>query len=147
VEGVEVIEVPTSITTTGSASEPVVPVIEPPAFSNLGILAARITALEAELHALRQQQRDLLLPAIAASVQGHVFSAAELLDHAAIDDGLRQALDGADTPQRVGRRLQRLVGRQVGGFCLVRAGRDETGCIWAVDLHDAAGHSVGGGAY
>jgi hypothetical protein len=121
--------------------------VRPDPLTPAAILAARIAALEAELRDLRRQQRDLLLVAIAASVQGHAFSAAELLAHAGVDDALRQALDGAGTPKRIGRRLQALAGREIGGLRLVRVGRDETGCIWAVHLHDAASLSVGGSVY
>jgi hypothetical protein len=113
----------------------------------LQILAARIAALEADLREVRDQQRDAQLVAIADSVQGHVFSATELLAHAAVDGALRQALDGAATPKQVGQRLKALVGRAIGGRRLVCVGRDGPGCIWAIEIHDAAGVSGGVGAY
>src|SRR4051812_22883033 len=47
-----------------------------------------------------------LLTTIAASVQGHPFSAGELLAHAAVDADLAHALQGITSARQLGKRLQ-----------------------------------------
>ena len=86
---------------------------------------------------------------LAASVQGHVFSILELRAHARVDQDLRRAIR-ALTNQQLGKRLQDLAGRDVGGFVVQRVTRDANGVVWAVsatpDLHAGGGVSVETGA-
>jgi hypothetical protein len=95
-------------------------------------IPTRIRALEAEIARLRAElDRDdgRFLATVAASVQGHVFTAAELMAHARHDEDLRRVL-GETTPKRLGKRLGRLAGRDHGGYTLACVDRDECGCIW-----------------
>lgn len=82
------------------------------------------------------------LATIAASVQGHPFTASELLAHAAVDPDLAEVLRGMSA-RRVGKKLQVLSGRSINSYRLNRISRDETGWIWhlqVVDLQSDAGH-------
>lgn len=97
-------------------------------------LAARIRILTGTIHHLR-------LLAIATSVKNCAFSAVELLAHARLDADLRYVLNEATTPKQVGRRLVELARHPAGGLRLVRVDRDECGCIWSVEIQDAAGLS------
>jgi hypothetical protein len=111
---------------------------------------ARVAALEATVAAL-SKRLDLaftptgvipksctddarFLAAIAASVHGHAFSARELVNHATVDRELRAALDGVTSAKRIGKRLHRLAGQDVGGFRLCRVDRDRDGTIWSVQV-------------
>jgi hypothetical protein len=65
-----------------------------------------------------------------------------------VDANLRRVL-GALTNRQLGKKLQRLAGRDCGGLVLQRVGRDGIGVIWGVgvaDLHDDAGVSAAPGA-
>jgi hypothetical protein len=96
------------------------------------MLRARIAALKREIH-------ELQLLAIAASVNGCEFSAAELLERAALDADVRDVLEGLTTPKGVGHRLAHLAAQP--GTCvrLVRSARNGDGCIWTVEIHSDAG--------
>jgi hypothetical protein len=112
-------------------------------------LRLRVARLEAA-RARRDARRDArLLAAIGdAMPREHVFDCAQLLKHA--QDAcptLRRALlrAGLHTPQQLGKRLQRLQGRDLGGLRLERLGADKAGAIWTVrvipDSHLRAGIS------
>lgn len=68
---------------------------------------------------------------IAATVQGRVFTANELVMHARVDDALAQVL-GPLTAGQVGRRLRALMGCDIGGWMVERIGRDADGVLWHV---------------
>jgi len=100
-------------------------------------LAARVVALE---RAVREKSlvsdtansRRFLI-AIAEIVKGHAFTSAELMAHARdVSPTLRQAFAaaGVTSARRLGKRLQRLQGRPLGGLYLERVGADYTGAIW-----------------
>jgi hypothetical protein len=102
-------------------------------------VAARIAQIEDTIQHLK-------LLAIATSVAGRAFSAAELLAHAELDADLRCVLEGATTPKQVGRRLRALADRTRGGLRLVCLGRENRGCIWSLQIHAEAGVSIDEGA-
>lgn len=96
-----------------------------------------VAALRAELACLRQRvdrlERggdDRLLAAIADAVGADLFTAAELIAHARLEEHapLRRALlaCGATEPKRLGRRLKRL-----GVECI---GSDRTGRVWRLRI-------------
>ena len=97
----------------------------------------RLRALETAVQVLSARLAHLdagdvpFLAAIASSVQGRVFSAAELLAHAQVDDELRRVLAGR-TAKEIGRRLRALADRDIGGFTLARVTRDASGIVWSV---------------
>jgi hypothetical protein len=111
-------------------------------------LVAKVTALDAKLDALFEikpvatESVLAFVLAIAGTVGGCCFSAADLVAHAKVDDALRQALGGQSVVQ-IGLRLVALVGRPLGGFVVTRVKRVECGWLWAVvvasDLHADAG--------
>jgi hypothetical protein len=114
-------------------------------------VARQRVEFERRLAALEQQQQQktpsdsALLSAIALAVQGAVFSAKELVDHAAVDANLRAAI-GPVSARRLGKRLRSLVETPIDGLVLHRVGRDGGGAIWSVvtvaaDCHTAAGPS------
>ena len=105
---------------------------------NVHSLGDRIRALEDDIHRLQ-------LLAIAVSVHGCEFSAAELLDQAQHDPDLRFVLRHARTPKQVGRRLAQLAALPNTGVRLVRIPRNEDGCIWVIEIQDDASVSRGGG--
>ncbi len=91
-------------------------------------IAARIVELEAELAALRRQQRRALVAVILIVVgPGVVFSARELWQHRAVSRELAAALDAAGirSPRSLGRRLGQLCGSG-----LDRVGVDHDGALW-----------------
>lgn len=100
-------------------------------------LAQRIDALEKELGELRAEQRDRadaeFVATLARSVEGRVFSAADLVAHARVDSDLRDAL-GDERPRQIGRRLARLAGHAVGGVCVRLVDRTNAGRVWAITL-------------
>jgi hypothetical protein len=79
---------------------------------------------------------DRWLPIVARAVGDHVFSARELVAHAAADPDLRRAVAGQSIRQ-IGARLKRILRSPVPGFALRVAARDEDGCIWAISQDDA----------
>ena len=95
-------------------------------------LGVRIAQIKDDIHTLE-------LLAIAASVHGCVFSAAELLEQARLDPDLQYVLRDAVTPKQVGRCLVRLAVRAGRGVRLVRIGRNEDGCLWACEIQADAG--------
>jgi hypothetical protein len=64
---------------------------------------------------------------------GACFSARELVNHAAVDAELRAALGGITSPRKIGRRLHRLAGLDIGGYRLGKVDRDSAGTLWAVE--------------
>ena len=103
---------------------------EPPA-RTLVPLGVRIAQIKDEIHTLE-------LLAIATSVEGCVFSSAELLERARLDTDLQYVLRDAVTPKAVGRCLVRLAVRAGRGIRLIRVGRNEDGCLWACEIQDDA---------
>ena len=112
-------------------------------------LARRLVDLEAVVATLRDQVAVLedqvrglveddvtLMRTLVGSVGATAFSSGELLEHARIAPELAAALRGCRRPQHVGKRLQALADRVLGGFVLRRVGRDHTGTIWAVQVAD-----------
>jgi hypothetical protein len=111
-------------------------------------LERHIADLQSRLSALEPLTDAEFLKVIATSVQGRVFNVIELRHHARVDANLRRVL-GALTNRQLGKKLQRLAGRDCGGLVLQRVGRDGIGVIWGVgvaDLHDDAGVSAAPGA-
>jgi hypothetical protein len=104
-------------------------------------LERHVAELESRLTAVEPLTDAEFLKAVATSVKGRVFNTLELRRHARVDSDLRRAL-GTHTNLQLGKKLERLAGRPIGGFVLQRIKRDETGVLWAVglaDLHDDAG--------
>jgi hypothetical protein len=70
-----------------------------------------------------------------------VFTAAELIAHAALDGELRAVLARYRTVKHLGKRLRALADQPIAGFVLRRVTRDSQGTIWALqvapDLHAA----------
>jgi hypothetical protein len=97
-------------------------------------VAVRIAALESELAALKAQQQAeqdaALLHAIAASVGDYCFTAVELLEHAELDESLREALGPCVRPRQVGRRLARAATSHP--LTLRCIGDSNRGCIWLI---------------
>lgn len=99
----------------------------------------RFTALESRVERLEARRRPAdydeagFLLAIANATRGHVFTAAELRAHGAVDAELRGVLVGL-TPRQIGRRLRGLSGRTIGGLSVRRVTRDEHGVVWIVDV-------------
>jgi hypothetical protein len=116
-----------------AASSPRVPSITRP---------DRIAALEAELAQLRQQQRDAddaqLLRAVFRSTRGCVFDVRDLVELAAIDGDLREAL-GDRRPKQLGKLLARVANRDLEGLCVRRVKPTETGWVWELHFHERAG--------
>lgn len=115
-------------------------------------LLAEMRGLRADLRsgsATHLPDEARFVAAVAASVQGRVFSIAELRAHALIHGDLQRAI-GALTNQRLGKKLRDLAGRDVGGFVVTRVTRDESGVVWAVsatsDLQGGAGLGADRGA-
>ena len=102
-------------------------------------LGVRIARLKEDIHTLQ-------LLAIAESVRGCVFSAAELLAQARVDGDLRYVLRDAVTPRQVGRCLVQLAARPGHGVRLVKIDRNEAGCIWGIELQADAGLPPDAGA-
>lgn len=103
-------------------------------------LARRLDRLERRTGAAGVRDDVQFVATIAATVQGCVFSAAELLTHAQVDAALAQVLE-ARTAVDVGRRLRALMGRDVGGWTVERIARDADGILWSVvptPLHGGA---------
>jgi hypothetical protein len=74
----------------------------------------------------------VLAGAIAAAMKARAFTAGEVCKFAAADATLSAALEAAraDTPQRLGKALQRLQGREIGGVRIARIGVDGCGAVW-----------------
>jgi hypothetical protein len=110
-------------------------------------IVSELRGLRADLAA---RERDLpchddvrFVAAIAASVQGRVFSLMELRAHARRVDSVLQRAIGTLTNQQLGKKLRDLAGRDFGGLVVERVTRDASGVIWAVsvapDLHGHTG--------
>lgn len=115
--------------------------------AELADLRARVARLEAA-RARRDARRDArLLAAIGAALpREHDFDCGQLLKLAreacpALHRALRRA--GLHTPQQVGKRLQQLQGRDLGGLRVERLDANNVGAIWVVrvipDSHLGAG--------
>ena len=99
-------------------------------------LESKIDRLLARLDAPRDVKAEhaRVLQALALTVQASAFSAREVLAHAAVDAELLAALDaaGGTTGPKLGKLLQRLEGRDVGGCRLARLGADRDGVVWRI---------------
>ena len=99
----------------------------------------RIAALEAELVALKREKADredaaFLLVLARVIPAGVVFSAAEVLAHAALDRELAQAI-GPMKAKSLGHYLRSLAKRPKVGIVLQRADdRNNRGCIWSIAI-------------
>lgn len=116
----------------------------------LRAILEEIRGLRADLAAKKTRSaadpvsNEQFLAAIAASnPHGACFSAVELLAHAMIDPTLRQALSGYTTARRLGNKLRRLAGLDIGGFVLRVVERDATGCIWQIHTRSRTGDEGG----
>jgi hypothetical protein len=106
-------------------SRPAPSAVDPPA--DLVTVVALLRRIDAKLDRLLAPSPcatdDVaLVVAIAASIGSRVFASDELLAHAAVDETLRAALERT-TPRRLGKRLRRLIDRDVAGFTLRRIKR------------------------
>jgi hypothetical protein len=101
-------------------------------------LPARIRALEAELAACHAELDAALVRAIATVAGDRAFAAIELWRHAAtVSPALGQACAaaGVTSARRLGKRLERLQGRALGGLRLERLGaKTNCGLIWIVTV-------------
>jgi hypothetical protein len=118
---------------------------ERPGDTPTATLAQRIADLEQQLAALRREQRDRAdAEFVAALAKYHgraIFSAEDVIAHAAVDPDLREVIPPETRAMSLGQRLKRLAGRRIGAFTLWRCdGRDGRGCIWEIEIHDDAGH-------
>lgn len=109
----------------------------------LAAVCERLAHIEQRLERLERPRGSnaddvVFVAAIARAVRGCVFSAHELRAHARVDAELAQAM-GSCSSRHVGKRLRRLSGQAIGGFTIVRVGRDAAGTVWALqvveDLH------------
>ena len=103
--------------------------------ADVASIPTRIRALEAELRALRRLAVDELVRAMVTTIAGRelAFNAIEVWNHARLlSPGLRCALEaaGMTSPRRLGKLLQQLQGRDVGGLRLERLGEDYLGAVW-----------------
>ena len=113
----------------------------------LAAILAELRGLRADLHLLAAGRRPELAPADAAlsdllraihdAVADRVFSAGDLLIHAAlpIAAGLHAAIlagIGIANARRLGKALARAEGRNLGGLVVVRVETDSSGILWSV---------------
>jgi hypothetical protein len=116
------------------------PVTPPPTASRR--LADRIAAIQQELLALRQQQRDeadgRLLRALVIGTRGCVFTTADVYTRAVLDPDVAAAV-GDLSPRQLGKRLARVVGRTVSGLTVRRVLATKDGWVWEIDYHRDAG--------
>jgi len=109
-------------------------------------LAARIAALEAELRALRRQQADALVLAIASVIGLDIaFSTRSLWRHRRVSPELHDAVRalGIRNTRQLGARLHQRQDCDVDGLVLVRVGRDVDGVIWALTVRDDCHRDAG----
>ena len=89
-------------------------------------------------HGPHREELAALLDAIYRSVNGRVFSARELIAHAAIPANLhlRVAIEAVvrdrDAGRTLGSAFRKVVGTTLAGLRLERRGADRDGVIWAV---------------
>lgn len=103
-------------------------------------LARRVAALEARVAELerpcapRDDTDAAVLAAVAAAARDLLFTAASILEAAALDADLHAALctAGLDTPRRLGTWLRRMRGCAVTGLRLERVGKGDAGAIWMI---------------
>jgi hypothetical protein len=102
-------------------------------------LISEVQGLRADLNRGRAPSvdslSDALLPVLAASVADKAFSAREVIQHAALVDGLlRAALAAAGlvNARKLGKWLRAIEGRALAGLRLERIGLDRDGIIWRV---------------
>jgi hypothetical protein len=96
-------------------------------------LATQIHILEAKLRRLRLEAVDKLVHALVDAVAGTVFSSCDVWRHAQLaSPALRRALETMSirNARQLGKWLQQLQGRDVGGLVLERIGDDYLGAVW-----------------
>ncbi len=107
-------------------------------------LVDRIAALTEEIAALRQRQRDeddgRLLRALAIGTRGHVFSVGDVFTRSALDPDLAAAVGGL-SPKQLGKRLGRVVDRELEGLTVRRVVVSKTGWLWEIHINPDAGAS------
>jgi len=116
------------------------PTDEPEALALLRQILERLVAIEARL-AVRKPEISAadaeLVRRIAEAVGARTFSGWEVVDHARLPGAadLRAAVVaaiGSENSQRLGKRLQRVEGQDVGGLRVVRVGVDRDGVLWRI---------------
>jgi hypothetical protein len=94
-----------------------------------------LAAMRPAKHAHASAAADTTLVASIVAVAGErVFTAGELIEHAAVDAELCEALAavGARNAKRLGKALRRMDGVDLGGWRIERVGQDRTGALWRV---------------
>jgi len=111
--------------------------LSPTVFPRPDDLDVEITRTEAHLAELHQRRRArddaaFLLSVARVVPAGVVFSAAELIAHAALDRALGQAI-GPRTPKQLGHYLRVLAQQPAAGVMLHRCDeRNNRGCMWSI---------------
>ena len=107
-------------------------------------LAVRIAYHEAALIELHQRQRDeddgRLLRALVISTRGCVFSIRDVVTRARFDPAVAAAV-GHLSPKQLGKRLARVVGRELEGLTVRRVVVGQTGWLWEIHINPDAGVS------
>lgn len=104
----------------------------------LADLAARIAWHQRELAVLRQQRRDeddgRLLRALVIGTRGSVFSVGDVYARATFDPDVAAAV-GDMSPKQLGKRLARVVDRELEGLTVRRVVVSRTGWLWQIDIN------------
>jgi hypothetical protein len=107
-------------------------------------LAARIAAHEAALVELRQQRRDeedgRLVRALVIGTRGGVFSVGDVFTRALFDPAVAAVL-GDMSPKQLGKRLARVVDREIEGLTVRRVVVGQTGWVWEIHINRNSGAS------
>ncbi len=106
----------------------------PDPWERLAALEARVKVLEAERGPDLTPQDAALMTALAAASDGRPFTAAAVVQRAAVDRGLAVALDEAfvEGAAEVGAWLRARVDRTIGGLRIRRGRRTGAGFTWTV---------------
>ena len=107
--------------------------------ADVAALTQRVARLEAAAHPRESQRaaRAALLPVLAVSVQDRLFTAVEVMAHAAVDPKLAHALDaaGITSARSLGHLLRRAERRTLGPVHIWRHDeRERDGIIWRCEL-------------
>ena len=102
----------------------------------VAVLERDLAAVQATLAAAAKPAPDPLieqrrLSAIAQAFGGSVFVVADVLRMAAHDPELRETVTGASA-RELGAWLRRLKARPLGGYRVLRVGRDDRGALWSL---------------
>ncbi|WP_342114583.1 hypothetical protein [Pseudoduganella sp. OTU4001] len=126
----------------GTEPLPATPSTKPAELEALHEIRDELRLLRAALQQTRTQE-DAVKPDLAANIRtiaavvgDRLFSVAELLAHAKIEQGrpLKAALSdlAGMSGKRVGKLLRGLEGKAIGGYRIERVGVDRQGAIWAL---------------